>query len=128
MAITDYVTGVQHIGIPTNDLDKTIEFYKNLGFNQKGLFLNKDSRCAFMELGNLIIETWEGDVVGKVGAINHISLNTTNVKKSFEEVKAKGCELIDQEIQSIPSFWENGIKYFNILGPNQEIIEFCQIL
>ncbi|ETI99992.1 MAG: hypothetical protein Q611_LSC00172G0001, partial [Leuconostoc sp. DORA_2] len=42
--------------------------------------------------------------------------------------KAAGLMLVDQEIQSIPTFWENGIRYFNILGPNQETIEFCQIL
>ena len=26
------VTGIAHIGIPTNDIEKTIEFYKRLGF------------------------------------------------------------------------------------------------
>ena len=27
MKIKDFTTGVQHIGIPTNDINKTIEFY-----------------------------------------------------------------------------------------------------
>lgn len=27
MNIKDFTTGVQHIGIPTNDINKTIEFY-----------------------------------------------------------------------------------------------------
>ena len=26
------VTGLQHIGIPTNDMEKTLEFYLSLGF------------------------------------------------------------------------------------------------
>ena len=26
------IVGVAHIGLPTNDLKKTIEFYKSLGF------------------------------------------------------------------------------------------------
>ena len=26
------VTGIQHIGLPTNDLKKTVEFYQSLGF------------------------------------------------------------------------------------------------
>lgn len=34
----------------------------------------------------------------------------------------------DTEIQSIPSFWKHGIRYFNIYGPNGETIEFCQIV
>lgn len=32
MNLQTYTTGIQHIGIPTNDIEKTIEFYKNLGF------------------------------------------------------------------------------------------------
>ena len=27
MDLKNYSTGVQHIGIPTNDIDKTVEFY-----------------------------------------------------------------------------------------------------
>ena len=32
MNLQTYTTGIQHIGIPTNDIEKTIEFYKKLGF------------------------------------------------------------------------------------------------
>lgn len=28
----NYVTGLQHIGIPTNDIKKSLEFYEKLGF------------------------------------------------------------------------------------------------
>ena len=31
-------------------------------------------------------------------------------------------------IQSIPTFWEKGIKYFKIMSPTGEPVEFCQIL
>ena len=34
----------------------------------------------------------------------------------------------DNEIQHIDSFWEHGIRYFNVYGPNGETIEFCQIV
>ena len=84
MAINDYFTGIQHVGIPTQNLEATIACYETLGFKKSGL--------------------------------------------AFAAVKAAGLMLVDQEIQSIPTFWENGIRYFNILGPNQETIEFCQIL
>lgn len=128
MAISEFFTGIQHIGIPTADLATTMAFYEGLGFKQAGLFNNGDSRCAFMQFDNLVIETWEGEIVPHAGAINHISLNATDIDAAFAAVKAQGLTLIDQEIQSIPSFWQNGIRYFNILGPNKEIIEFCQIL
>lgn len=128
MAIQDYVTGVQHVGIPTKDLAATIAFYEALGFEQTGLFPNGNSHCAFLKLGNLVIETWEGEPVGHAGAINHVSLDATDIEKAFAAAKAAGFELIDHDIQSIPTFWQHGIRYFNILGPNQEIIEFCEIL
>ena len=25
-------------------------------------------------------------------------------------------------------FWEKGIRYFNIKGPNEEVVEFCEIV
>ncbi|GAX02601.1 glyoxalase [Secundilactobacillus pentosiphilus] len=130
MALTDYVTGIQHVGIPSKDLDVTIAFYKKLGFKVAGLFHNGENRCAFLQLGNYVIETWEGDpVVEKTGAINHCSLNTTDVDKAFEAVKKlDGVTVLDDEIQSIPSFWKHGIRFFNILGPNHEKIEFCEKL
>ncbi|WP_283679175.1 VOC family protein [Lentilactobacillus sp. Marseille-Q4993] len=129
MSLNDHITGIQHVGIPTDNIEKTIEFYKSLGFEQAGLFLNGENRCAFMRFGNLTIETWEGDpVTKKTGAINHISMNTTDVEKAFAEAKEMGLNMVNDEIQSIPSFWDNGIKFFNILGPNEETIEFCQIL
>ena len=30
----NYVTGLQHIGIPTNDIKKSLEFYEKLGFTR----------------------------------------------------------------------------------------------
>ncbi|MGP4116155.1 VOC family protein [Levilactobacillus zymae] len=129
MAIQDYFTGIQHVGIPSADLDKTIAFYKSIGFEQAGLFHNGDNRCAFMKFGNLIIETWEGDPTNpQAGAINHISMNTTDVDKAFAAAKEQGLDLVNDEIQSIPTFWDKGIHFFNILGPNHETIEFCEIL
>ncbi|GHP13285.1 lactoylglutathione lyase [Lentilactobacillus fungorum] len=129
MAIKDEITGLQHVGIPSVDLDKTIDFYKSLGFEQAGLFYNGENRCAFMRFNNLTIETWEGDPTAKkAGAINHISMDTPDVEKAFADAKAQGLRLVNDEIQSIPSFWNNGIKFFNILGPNKETIEFCEIL
>ena len=87
-----------------------------------------DARCAFMKYGNLMIETWEGDKIADVdGAINHISLNTTDADAALKEAKAMGLNLIDTEIQTRP-FWEKGIRFFNIYGPNHEKIEFCEIV
>ncbi len=130
MSLTDYITGVQHIGIPAKDLDETIAFYEKLGFEKAGYFPNGDNHCAFMRLGNLTIETYDGEIseTREEGSISHISINTTDIEKAFDEAHKLGLNVIDSEIQSIPSFWDNGIRFFNILGPNNEKLEFCQIL
>ena len=36
MAAEQWVTGIQHIGIPTSDIEKTIRFYEKLGFQAYG--------------------------------------------------------------------------------------------
>ena len=38
-----------------------------------------------------------------------------------------GYKLLTDGIQSL-DFWENGIQYFIIEGPNKEKLEFCQKL
>lgn len=32
MELKEQLVGIQHIGIPTNDIETTIEFYEKLGF------------------------------------------------------------------------------------------------
>lgn len=56
MSFPQVLTGVAHIGIPTNDLDKTIAFYKKLGFVSALETVNKAAgeRVAFLQLGDLI--------------------------------------------------------------------------
>ena len=35
MDLKNYSTGVQHIGIPTNDIEKTVEFYHKLDLRRR---------------------------------------------------------------------------------------------
>lgn len=128
--VLKYITGIQHIGIPTNDIEKTVAFYESIGFTVIHRTENPSGKeqVAFLKIGNLVIETYQNNrAVGFDGAIAHFALNVTDVNKVFEHISAEGYDLIDHEIQYLP-FWENGFRYFNILGPNHEVIEFGQIL
>lgn len=51
--------GLQHIGIPTNDMDKTVEFYKKIGFEVAHETKDGDVRVVFLKLRDLILETYE---------------------------------------------------------------------
>ena len=43
---------------------------------------------------------------------------------SYEEAKAAGLDVF--EGPCFLPFWENGIKYICIMGPNNEVVEFLQ--
>ena len=143
MEIKEFTTGVQHIGIPTNDIKKTIEFFQLLGFDIAFRTINGPEEVAFLQLHNLVIETYQNHQAKmEYGAIDHIAIDVKNIDALFEEVKAKAieaekaasekqatplCRMLDTQVNGLP-FWEKGVKFFTIEGPNKEKIEFCERL
>ena len=126
--IKERIKGLQHIGLPTNDMKATIAFYESLGFEIATRHINNSEDVVFLTLGNVCIETYEnGQAVGIHGAIDHICLDVDDIEKTWEEAKALGLNFIDTEINFLP-FWANGVRFFNVLGPNGEKVEFGQIL
>lgn len=55
MNIKDFTTGVQHIGIPTNNIEEAINFYLTLGFEVALRTVNGAEEVAFLQLHNLVI-------------------------------------------------------------------------
>lgn len=122
--------GLSHIGIPVSDAEESIEFYEKLGFTIRNAEYDKDGnrKAVFMLLGNLLIELYPSDeVAGRSGAIDHISISTTDIEESLEMARSLDKEPLEGGIMTLP-FWENGIRYFTIEGPDKERLEFCQIL
>lgn len=121
--------GLQHVGIPTKKFSESGDFYQSLGFKLVNTEDNQGSRVGFYQLGSLMLESWESpqEAPGKVGAINHIALDTNDINRAFTEVQKLNVQFVENGIQSLP-YWENGIKYFNFYGPNKEIFEVCQKL
>ena len=126
MAFSKIATGLQHIGIPTNDLNQTIDFYQSLGFELAHRTANGDEQVAFLKLGDLMIETYQNFKAARInGAVDHIAINVTDVEEARRIADSMGLEVIEEG--QLP-FWENGVKYFTILGPNREKLEFNQYL
>ena len=126
MAFSRIATGLQHIGVPTNDIEKTIQFYTALGFEVAHRADNKGELVAFLKLGDLVIETYQnGRAVGQTGAVDHIAINVTDVDEARRIADTMRLEVIEEG--QLP-FWDNGVKYFTILGPNREKLEFNQYL
>ncbi|MDO5134962.1 MAG: VOC family protein [Eubacteriales bacterium] len=127
MEWNENITGLQHIGIPTNDIEKTVEFYHRIGFVTALETYDGDVKVVFLKLGGLIVETYEnGQAVLKDGAIDHMSLNVRDIEEAYRYVTGLGVKVLT-EITFLP-FWEKGIRFFIIQGPNMERIEFAQYL
>ena len=126
----DFYTGIQHIGIPSSDLNATVDFYKKLGFELIQEEYLEDVKCkvCFLKLKNLVIETYDSNEAAmKSGAVDHIALDVNDIGAAWDFVKKEGFNLLDNDIVGLP-FWSKGIKCFKIEGPNKERVEFCQIL
>lgn len=125
--MNQYLDGIGHVGIPTGDLEKTKEFYAKLGFSPiyDAYLEEKDQHVSFLKLGNLVIEAYEDTAAQRDGAIDHIALACSDIENAYEEARRMNLILLTDGIQKLP-FWENGIGYFIIQGPNRERIEFCQ--
>ena len=125
-----YITGLQHIGIPTNDLEATIAFYETFGFQVTFQTVNEAAgeRVAFLRMGDVTVETYENKQAAlRNGAVDHLALNVTDIEAVFRLAKEKGLCILDEGIQSLP-FWENGVRFFSVAGPNKEKVEFNQYL
>ena len=130
MDLKNYSTGIQHIGIPTNDIEKTIAFYKELGFETALQTINKeaDEKVAFLKLKTLVIETYENKAAKlESGAIDQVAVNVNNIEEVYQYIREKKLNTTNDTIHFLP-FWENGVRIFTIEGPNMEKIEFSQYL
>ena len=125
-----YTTGVQHVGIPTNNIEETIAFYEKLGFEKVFETVNEaaNEKVSFLKHGTLVMETYENRAaVLKAGAIDHVALDVKDIEEVYQYINEQGLNTTKDTIHFLP-FWENGVRFFTIEGPNKEKIEFSQYL
>jgi catechol 2,3-dioxygenase-like lactoylglutathione lyase family enzyme len=129
---------IQHIGIPVTDLENSKCFYEKLGFEEvmsKTFSHNgQTGNASMMKRSQTVIELYqlpenELDEIRalKDGHVNHIAVGVSDVDKAFSELKGAGFNIVEDSPVFL-DFWEKGCKYFNILGPEGERLEFNQIL
>lgn len=120
--------GFEHIGIPVKDVNASIEFYGKLGFKLDARYESNKPEVAFLSLNNLYIEIYQkDDTARKSGAIDHLAINVRDVDSLYKEALEEGYEIVSDGLESLP-FWENGVRFFKILGPDMETIEFLERL
>lgn len=122
---------MDHIGLGVNDIEAAVRWYEEvLGFTLIGAFETPDGVPArFLKSGDLVYEIFQP--IGGVdapGKIDHFSFVSTDIEEDFAYCAAQGYAFEEEGIQSIPTFWEKGIRYFKIMSPTGEPVEFCQVL
>jgi catechol 2,3-dioxygenase-like lactoylglutathione lyase family enzyme len=129
---------LQHIGIPVTDMAVSELFYTKLGFinvMQSPFELEGDSGlCVMMKNGEMLIELYQlpdkllPGIRGRAhGHIDHIAFDVDDIDLVFEEIKAAGFTVLEEQVVELP-FWKNGCRYFNIVGPDGERLEFNEVL
>jgi catechol 2,3-dioxygenase-like lactoylglutathione lyase family enzyme len=129
---------LQHIGLPIADLAVSQKFYERLGFRNvmSSTFEHKIGigNVAMMKLGNIIIELYQmpepelNEIKKRTdGRIDHIAFDVDDIDETYKLLKSEGYSIVEDKPVYL-AFWEKGCKYFNILGPGGERLEFCQIL
>lgn len=132
------INHLQHIGLPVADLEISRSFYERLGFemvmNSTFLHEGAQGKVSMMKHKEIIIELYqmpEPELTSvkqrKDGHIDHITFDVDDIDNTFELLKKEGFSVVEDKPVFL-NFWENGCRYFNILGPDSERLEFCQIL
>ncbi|MEJ6979381.1 VOC family protein [Pedobacter sp. P351] len=131
------INHLQHTGIPVTNIATSEAFYNRLGFRNvmQSDFVNNNETgtCIMMQHNSVIIELYQmpdsqlQEIRGrKNGHIDHIAFDVDDIDKAFTDLKAASFQIIEDAPVFLP-FWNKGCKYFNMLGPDGERLEFNQI-
>jgi len=132
------IRSIQHVGIPVSDRIVSESFYRKLGFTNtmKAEFTDNQGTgvCVMMKQGDIIIELYQLPAAAleairsrNDGHIDHIAFDVADIDEAFSVLKEEGFTIIE-EAPVFLKFWKNGCRYFNIIGPDGERLEFNQIL
>jgi len=143
------IEGIFHVNVNCSNLDRSLAFYKILGFRvvqdmpsaggrklDQGMGLSKvRARGALMAIGDekrrtlLDLIEWENPKTeGKTYphlahmGICRLALRTPNVSKVYEELKSKGVEFVSE-----PQVFESGVAFVCFRDPDGTFLELINL-
>jgi lactoylglutathione lyase len=139
MLLKGNLQGFQHVGIPVTDLERSKAFYAQLGFVEVMRTdlpgASEAIRVAMLRYEGLTLELYqlereEREAISKRtdGHIDHIALDVMDIEKAYAEINAAGLKILEDAAPVLLPFWDHGVKFFSIHGPDGEKVEFSQIL
>jgi len=121
------ITGLAHIGVFVKDIDKSIDYYKRLGFTLDGEE-NVGIRIAFLSAGTCLVELVEQKDSPKrsAGVVDHIAVVVDDIEAAIKNANAQGIEIDASKISEVPIL--GGVKNIFFDGPDGERLEFFEYL
>lgn len=132
------INSIQHVGVPVTNIVYSEKYYQQLGFNKvmQKAFIHggEPGICIMMKNGDIIIELYQMPEsqlkeikARKNGHIDHIAFDVDDIDHTFKVLRDAGLQIDEDEPVLLP-FWKQGCKYFNVIGPDGERLEFNQVL
>lgn len=133
----DRFGGIQHVGVPVTNIMVSEAFYKKLGFERAmhAHFPHGDAKgeVVMMKRGPVVMELYqfpepERSEINKRndGHFDHIAFDVQDIETVYSELKQAGFKIIEESPVFL-DFWDHGCRYFNVLGPDKERLEFNEI-
>lgn len=112
---------VHHIGIETKDIERSRQFYQQLGFQLRARMLLMGEEVIFLTLGDFTLELVEQKT--EMVSIPHLCLEVSDIAKSSALLIQKGTPILEG-----PFLLENGWKTLFFEGPFGETLELLQTI
>jgi len=132
------INHLQHVGLPVTDIRRSVAFYESLGFrdtmSREFVHQGETVRVAMMEKSGVVMELYQlgpADLeevrTRRNGHIDHVAFDVDDIDATYRILKENGFAPLEPEPVELP-FFRRGMKFFFILGPDGERLEFSQIL
>ncbi len=132
------INGIQHIGIPVTNLKLSEAFYEGLGFkNVMSSHFEINGNKGFvsmMQRDTMVMELYQmpEPELAEIrhrgnGHVDHVAFDVDDVDQTYQTLKDNGYQMMESAPVFL-QFWQKGCKYFNIVGPDGERLEFNEII
>jgi len=118
-----YIKGLAHIGIYVKNMDKSIDFYKRLGFTLDRE-VTTTIRLAFLSAGTCLIELIDRpELEREAGIIDHIAIEVTDLDAMIAHANANGIEIDPATIRESLLGGVRNLFFHGINGERLELFE-----
>ena len=127
-----YIEALHHVGLPTANMKATVEFYGSLGgkvvFEKDDVEAGQPIQVKHINFHGVLLECYERTETAQCpGAVDHLAFKVHDIDEMYALCKEKGFTLFEDCADAIghSTYWPKGTRWFIVIGPNAEMIEFC---